>query len=269
MPLEISHKFRRKRRQIFLKRIFIISFVFMLVFWGAAYVADRSLRVAEIRVLGTEGISEAEIKNYAGDFLGRGFLSSWFKENVIFFRPNNLEEELKKQFSAINNIEVSRNFAKKTVEIQIRERDNWAVWCGQKCFYMDAGGVIFKEAPKFFGQLFLKVDDERKIPFKEGDQVMDTVVLKNMKNEFMNRAENLGLKIKNIEIKENREFWLYSDYENTELNWKSPFKMILDAETDFGKAGENMALFLESAAKEKIKRIDYVDLRFKDKIFYK
>lgn len=267
MPLEISYKFRRRKRQLFLKRISIISFIFVSVFLGAAYFADRSLRVTEIKVLGIEGISDAEIKNYAGDFLGEGLLFSWFKENIIFFKPKNLEEELKKQFSAINNIEVSRNFMKKTVEIQIGERDNWAVWCGQKCFYMDNEGIIFKEAPKFFGQLFLKINDEREVAFKIGDRVIDALVLKNL-NDFMDKSGGAGLMIKNMDVNEGGEFLLYFKNETASMK-DTELKILLDAQTDFGAAYENLKLVLNEVFEKKVNKIDYIDLRFKDKVFYK
>ena len=46
--------------------------------------------------------------------------------------------------------------------------------------------------------------------------------------------------------------------------------MIIDAETDIEKSLENLSLALRSGEiKEKSNALEYVDLRFPDKVFYK
>lgn len=255
MSKEIALKFRRHKRALFLKRLFLIVAFFITASIGLFFGAYKVLTIENIEVAGAERLSGEDIADYAKK-----------KQGPLFLNLAELAEALKAQFSIINNAEISRNFWKRTLEIQVEERENWAVWCGsdpiniekEKCFYIDEGGVIFKESPQFSGRLFLKIKDRRAYEFKEGGRVIDEEFFKNLKNFLGHLEKNSKISVKSIEISDRAEFWLYSD-----------FKMIIDAETDFERALENIALFLDSAEKEKIGQIEYIDLRFKDKIFYK
>ncbi|QQG46306.1 MAG: FtsQ-type POTRA domain-containing protein [Candidatus Niyogibacteria bacterium] len=260
MPNEIAHKFKRHKRLLFLRRFAFTLAALITVLVIFVYAENKILRITKIEVRGNERISAEDVRNYVNQILNRGFLSLWPKENIIFFSAENLAEDLKKQFSAINQIEISRKIWQRSVEIQIGERDNWAVWCGQKCFYIDSGGIIFQEAPLFLGELLLKIKDERQIALELGSRIMDEQIFINL-NAFVRRLEeDRGFSIKNIEIKTGPEFWLYSE---------NGLKIIVDAETDFDRASENLAIFINNIPKEKFGNVDYIDLRFRDKTFYK
>lgn len=255
MSKEIALKFRRHKRALFLKRLFLTVAFFITVSIGLFFGAYKVLTVENIKVSGAERLSGEDIADYAKE-----------KQGPLFLDSAELVEALKAQFSIINNAEIGRNFWKRALEIQIEERENWAVWCGtdpintekERCFYIDEEGIIFKESPQFSGQLFLKIKDGRAYEFKEGSRVIDENFFKNLRNFLGHLESSSKISVKSIEINDGPEFWLYSD-----------FKIIVDPQTDFERALENIALFLDSAEKEKVGQIEYIDLRFKDKIFYK
>jgi len=134
------------------------------------------------------------------------------------------------------------------------------VWCKSICFYADSAGVLFERAPQFFGDLILKIADERPDDFGPGERIMDLTTIEGVQKLTSQIKKNNGVSLKSITIKTENELWLYTD---------GGFRIIIDSGTDFDRAYENFTIFLKSADKNKINKIEYIDLRFQDKTFYK
>jgi len=266
MPHKIAHKFKQQKRTHLLKKLLLISILVIVVFGALFYSTNKALKVTGIDVSGNERIATEDVRDFAKEILNGGALSFWIKENIIFFGAKNMSDALKKQFSAINQVEVSRNFLKRSIEIKIEERSSWAVWCqiaeesSKKCFYMDDEGIIFRRSPKFLGGLVLKVKDERTEEFKLGDEVIEKVVFKKLQDFIDMIKIDRGLSIKEIQISPELKIELLSS---------AGFKIIVDAETNFKRASENLTLFLNTISEKRLSSIEYVDFRFEDRAFYK
>jgi len=66
--------------------------------------------------------------------------------------------------SEISEIMIRKNWFKKTVSIQVSERERFAIWCvnsGEKCYWIDRRGIVFAEAPLTEGSLVSIVFDSR------------------------------------------------------------------------------------------------------------
>ncbi len=260
MPLEVARKFKSQKRRLFFKLFFWGSFFIIAFAVASVYIVQQTFHVNKIEIAGNERVQTSDIQARVASLLENKPFFFWPEENILFLSPENIASGIKNQFSAIDRIKINRDFFNKDLRITIKEKDGWAVWCSEKCFYMDDGGIIFQPAPQFLGGLVFKITDKRAENFKLGDAVIKKDELDGLKS-FMNDAERKnGFRIKTADIVLGPVFWLYAD---------SGLKIALDSETDFKRAAENLTLFINSIPENKLKTADYVDLRFSDKIFYK
>ncbi|MEK7566624.1 MAG: FtsQ-type POTRA domain-containing protein [Patescibacteria group bacterium] len=257
---EIAYKFERQKRLLFLRRVFLAIIVFAVSTAAVFYGAGRLFRLSNIEIAGNERVNTDDLRSQIKQTLSQNSIPLWPEENIIFFNSESLAEALKKQFAAIDAVDISRDIWRKSLTVEVKERNTWAVWCQHACFYVDGGGILFEPAPQFLGDLILKIIDERSDNFSLGDRIMDLKTLSGVQKFAEQIKKNSGLSVKNIRILPETELWLDTD---------GDFKIVLDPETDFDRAYENLAIFLKSAAEEKINEIDYIDLRFQDKTFYR
>ena len=77
----------------------------------------------------------------------------------------------------------------KKLEIAVLEREEWAVWCRETCFYADSSGFIFRPAPQFSGNLVFKILDYREKPVALGGRILNEDLLSKLQNFIKIAAE--------------------------------------------------------------------------------
>lgn len=261
MQGEITHQFKRQKRLLFLKRFLMTALGCFLATGAVFYVLTRITNLKSVKISGNERVSSVVLESKIREFLSQKYAPFWPKENLVFFSSKKMAEVLKSQFSAIETVNISRDIGGQSISVEIGERKPWAVRCAKdECFYVDDSGVLFERAPQFFGDLILKITDERPENPVVGGRVIVEETLKAVQEFIGEIKANNNLTIRNITIKPETELWLETG---------AGFKIVLDSKTDFNGAYENLNIFLKSEAGEKTGKINYVDLRFKDKTFFK
>lgn len=142
------------------------------------------------------------------------------------------------------------------------ERNPFALLCKEEqCVYIDKDGYIFEKAPYFSGEIFLKFFDER-----DNNQglALNRVLLSKDQFENINKFKDL---INHEEIYISAVF-LKNDG-NFEFKTTEGWLIKLDERNDQKISFENLKISLEQEIKEKRKDLDYIDLRFGNKVFYK
>ena len=126
---------------------------------------------------------------------------------------------------------------------------------------MDKDGLAFEHAPVISGSAVLKIVDERDGDFL-GKNILPVDKFKILSQIVENIPTIISTDIVRINIKKSGETYL--------LYQRNDFYLIVDEETDVSKALENLALALDSEGiKDKRDLLEYIDLGFPDKVFYK
>ena len=126
---------------------------------------------------------------------------------------------------------------------------------------MDQEGVAYEEAPQSTGRLIAKIEiDEKGV--KSGTKVFEESMVKQFKEASDASRYSTGSFLVG--------FQLFSKIprEVQAVNSEG-FKIYLNAGDDFRKIFELFKTVLEKEIKEKRPLLDYVDLRFGNKVFYK
>ena len=253
---------RRKRQQIFLKGILILlGFVAAGGLVLAAFYIP-SLRLSSIVI---EGLSPAETKILREEIeqiLSQKYFYVFPKDNFILF-PKEKVEILLKAKPRLREFLMEREFPS-TLKIFLKERETWAVWCQKdakkSCLFLDAEGFAFGAAPAFSGTAVLKIIDERNEEFI-GKNIMSSAQFQKLAALVERLPRRAKEEVSAIEIKISGNTF--------RLHLKSGWYITTDEETDVDRALENLALALNSEIKESRAKLEYVDLRFPDKVFYR
>ena len=241
----------------------LIALGFLLILTGIIiflfYVP--SLRISRVQITGLSIADEKELRTEILTALSSRRYLIIPKDHLVLFQRKEIETLLSNKFR-VKQFDLKKDFPS-GLKIVLSERETWAVWCRasnlENCFLIDQGGVVFEKAAGFAGSAVLKIIDARDEDFL-GKNVLPNQSFEKISlfREWI--KDQVGEEIRKVNIKSSgKTFLLY-----TRAGWY----VLIDDETDITKAIENLVLGL-SEIKEGRSKLEYIDLRFPDKIFYK
>ncbi|MDP3785425.1 MAG: cell division protein FtsQ/DivIB [bacterium] len=275
--LDVSR--RRKRRWALIKISSWTSIVFLGIAAGVSFFYIPSLRASSITFTGLETLNETKLREEVSDILSKKYFLIFPKNNIVFL-PRKEILSLLAGIPRLEGFSIETGLPSK-LEIKLKERKSWAVWCRKPadlpaegspqagspsdiqagkppCALVDKNGFVFAAAPIFSGSAVLKILDGRGIDYF-GKNFIAPEKLNEISLLGERLEKRLGEEISAVEITNDDEFHLVL---------KNGWYLKLDFATDLPKAFDNLALILENL-KDSRRNLEYIDLRFQDKVFYK
>ncbi len=271
---------RKRRRQ---KRIkYGIFFLIFVIFVGiVSYISHLpKLRISEVELRGGLLVTEKEIKEEALDYMHGSFFWLFPKNNSFLYPQNNLENNLSDKFKRIENISVSLEGLNKLV-VEITERKPVAIWCREstaivstttdalkqdkeQCYFIDLFSTIFAEAPNFSGDAYFKyyglVTKESPI----GERFIASSTQFTEINGFIDAIKKLNIKPLYLLGKGEDEY---------SLVLFGGGEIYFDVKKSLSLAYNNLETLLKSPdlsfASSGFLPVQYIDLRYGNKLFYK
>ena len=141
---------RARRRRWLALKIFAVVLVIAGAVWGVSYASYLpQFSVQTINISGAENVPADLIQSYALTILDDGSHHFISRDNIFIYPRAVLERDIVGYFPRINSASVSRpDYFSTTLDIQVTERQPYALWCDDSgsCYQMDSGGFIFAEA---------------------------------------------------------------------------------------------------------------------------
>lgn len=254
---------KKRKRKNFFRRTILISGIFCVfaLFGLAAFFFLPDFQIKEIDVQGNKKISDEDITaNILTVISGRYFLI-FPKDNIFIVSEEEIEQILTSVYPALEEIYLKKRFPAKLL-VNVREREPIAVLCkGQQCAFIDSSGYVFERAPYFSGGVFLKFIDNREenkeIQFKS--KFIDMEEYRKIL-EFKNKFSRTGLETNEVVLEKDGVYRFI-----TNEGWF----VLLNDRSDLESPFDNFVLALNSEIKEKRADLEYIDLRFGNKVYYK
>lgn len=258
--LDVSR--RRKQRWALIKILGWTSLALLVIAAGISLFYIPSLRASSVTFTGLDALNEAKLREDISNILSQKYFLIFPKNNIVFL-PRKEISSLLAGILRIEEFSIETGLPSK-LEIKVKERKSWAIWCQKtgeavsSCALSDKKGFVFAAAPIFSGSAVLKILDGRGV-----DYFGKNFIAPKKLNEiaaFGERLEKrLGEEISAVEIINDDELHLVL---------KSGRYLKFDFETDLQKAFDNLVLTLKNL-KDSRNKLEYIDLRFQDKIFYR
>lgn len=172
-------------------------------------------------------------------------------DHMIFLSKEDLRTHILNTYPGVEEVFVDKNFDKEII-IKIKDRKAMGVWCDQNCFFFDDEGILFKKSFDFTGAIFATWSTvaSSSLNFYDKTPCLDICIDKDFVN-FLSKN-----KVKNILIN------------GEELAMRTEYGFNIKALNNASSSMRNMNFFLNKY-EESLNALDYIDIRFADKIFYK
>src|SRR3989344_5741446 len=253
----------RRRRARLWAVLFVLSCLAIVVAMLHYLSFMPRYNVQSVVVSGTSRIAAPEIEVYAYNYMHQSNRVLFSSSNIFIYHPSRVRDALLAQFPAIKSARVGRSSPlSTTVEIALEEREAYALWCASvsRCYDIDKDGFVFAQsgaahtAPYvFYGGLVETAGSPIGSRFAEGH--FEGLL------KFLELLEREGFASEGARVENERDMT---------IQIKNSFYL----KASFGESAEelvkNLQLVLASdTLKDKQGQIQYIDLRFGDRVYYK
>ncbi len=229
----------------------------------------------QIKIIEVEGVdveTAFAIRQFTAHALA-GAMGAVVPRRMFFaVRSGRLRDSIRREFPKLKEVRAKKRFPDSLV-IRASERELFAILCNDKardtpltpivhwCAYLDADGIAYTAAPLFAGYLILKIHTD----FKDahiGQEAIAPSLIEKFRLIKSALASKMGIIVESFELSaaipsEFRVatadgFWIFFRVEN---NYENAFRVL--------------GRILEDEIGDRRARVDYIDLRFGNKVFYK
>lgn len=261
---------KKKRRYII---IGVLVFILLSIVGLLSYLSHRKeFRIVNVNLFGGVLVTEEDVQEKTFEYLGGSYFWLFPKNNSFIYPKSGLEKYLKDNFKRIDNIDISlKNFQR--LSIVITERKHFAIWCQglpvanpdeETCYFIDKNSTLFAPAPNFSGDAYFKYYGLLTDAGPIGKEFISSTTQFSDLAEFVDETKKLSLKPQYVIAKGGGEY-VMKLYSGTDVQFdsKQPLKKTL----------ENLNVLLSTDALSKLDKgnlpVDYIDLRFGNKLYYK
>ncbi|HTE48812.1 MAG TPA: hypothetical protein VK675_02830 [Candidatus Paceibacterota bacterium] len=272
---------RKQRQRIFQSRIFLRLGMFLVIFFGLAFLARLpGLNIADVEIVGNKVVDSETIKTTVKNEIYGNYLWFFPKTDIFFFPKNSIIEALNNRIPRLDgiNLTVKDN---KILEISVSEREAKYLWCGAtpvelksdskpKCYFLDKNGYIFDEAPYFSGDVYFTFYGA--IDFKEDVPLGLNFLPANFGKlvTLIEMLQSMKLVPVALYLQENGDIKIFLSGKST----LSGPDLIFRLDSDLSAIVENLETALtteplQSNFKKKYSSLEYIDLRYGNKVYYR
>lgn len=261
MPRYRYRRARKPKRKLYKSKGFWFFVLFLAVSGSLFYLVFFSdlLKVKNIEVKGNQKLGADDI---------RSALLGEISQKILFFIPKNifainfdkLSYDISSKFPEIDKISLKINLPN-TVSAEIIEKTPAGCWClsaqagtNSDCWYFDKYGVIYQKNSSC-NNLLIIVSDKK-------PQLAKSIISENDLNSILSIYKDSinPSEIKNIFVS-NEKIILES-----KIGWVAYFKPYDDIP---GQIVNLKAILEQKVGESKKSQLNYIDLRFGNKVFYK
>ena len=256
---------KRKRISSFKKTLYIFIFILFFASLFALSLTSDKLVINNIFVSGNSSVSESDISGIAEAWLNEKYL--WFirTDNTFLIKRSEIRVQILDLIPKIESVKIDFH-GPVNVEIIVTERAPIGIWCQNlpsdpgKCFFLDRTGFVFGEAPKFgdsiYPEYFGFIDSTNAIKSGYFDESKFSQI-----DQFYGKIKDMKLSPKYFYAKDEHEY---------EVGLSDGGKIFANDTQSFEKELSNLQALIDSGYvktdKAFLKKIDYIDLRFGNKV---
>lgn len=254
--MELNNYYRVKRRRNLARRflgLFSVGAIFLLAVWGFFWIPYFRISKIEAEVGDYDKVG-LTIKNYLSS-LNAAFLP---RNNFFLFSSAEIERLIKDRGFGL--ADVSKNFPK-TLVVKFEKSRPWLIFCSSEknCYYLDERGILSEASPQFSENPIPQIEGVDAPNAKLGDRILsyeDAIFVRawfqNLKKLEAEPANILLEKGNNLKIFLKEGWFIYvSKKLSTEKNFY------------------DLKLLFDKKIKDRRPELEYIDLRFENKAFYK
>ncbi|MCA9356092.1 hypothetical protein KC852_01045 [Candidatus Nomurabacteria bacterium] len=269
---ETNKKIKKRKQRARNRKIRFFSLLFVLLVLVLLYVSTLPVfYINEIKVEGGEEDTALEVHDFSSEILQKKVLFVLPAANRIFFPRGEVKEDIYESFLQIKK--VSFKVRDRVLDIKIEERTKAYLYCQHKeeagidCYDVDEEGLVFEKTNQYFNKKIF-VDDTKESVAVLGSVVYDGDLFFTTLKYMQVVEDALSINVYGVG-KDTNSLSLYLS-ENLDLGpllYVDPYADIDNTVIDLVTAAKNDPL--KSVLSSDISQVEYIDARFKGKIYFK
>jgi len=281
--------------------VFILVFIYFIYY----FFYSNAFQITDVKIEGREDISEYAIRNIINEQMSDSRFFVFSQGNLLAFNKSKAKKNIKKSY-VLDELQINKDFPH-TLTIKIKEKVSTVVWVSggeeeKKYYYIDLDGVVLgeistEEVERLFSGKKINVEAQENVvdvanleneaERGESGAVLDETpatfpIIYDLSNSDTNVKDqildpktinfiiDLALKWPEVLPEKKIEHFAAPEPGNTRVNvvTEEDWSAYFESGKDLDKQLSNLKLVLSEKIKDPTK-INYIDLRFEDRIYYK
>lgn len=253
---------REKHRRALLDRIASIgALIGALILLVSQLSALEATTIHTIQIEGNEALSQRELFEVARPYLRGYYFGLFTKRHILLYPRSRIEGAVSQRFPRVGYVDVDlENLT--TISLTVTERKTIGHYCLDEttCYLIDDAGFIFAPAFRFtHDSTFMYLDENATTTDPIGSQFLSPPAFRALRI-FVESVESQDVSIEYVRVETPNRFVLVMEKGGD---------IIFDPEDGYDHLLGNLTIVLSSRDFEDAGAIEYVDLRFGNRIFYK
>lgn len=243
-------KSSNKKHKFFFRLIAILLLIgiLFLLYW---FVYGKFWKINNIEIIDAK---HTDVELLKSDVYNISQTKKFFiipNNHILFLSKRQIIDHIMNTYPSVEVVVVTKS-KDRDIIINIQDRMPMGVWCDEKCFFFDDQGILFKKSFEFTGAVFTiwTTVSSSSLKFYDRALCIDTCVDKKFVG-FLSKNRVKKITMSGDDFKMDTEYGFY-------------IKALNNTSTTM----RNLNLF-NNEYKGDLKTLEYVDVRFGDKIFYK
>lgn len=262
---------KRKRKIFYIKVSFLFGFFLILFLSFAGISRINYLNIQNTEIKGNKVLVEKDLQNIINNKMNGNYWLLFSKKNILIYPKQKIKDDLLAQYSLISSVDISLNLPN-TLKVKINEREPYVLWCddnfvptediNEKCFFADNKGYIYSKAPNFSEKSIFKHYSKLKQANPIRASIFDESKFKEI-DSFRQFIDGLGLSSYKL---------IMNPDKSCEIYFGNGGKIIFDLSQNLIEVSDNLQSILNAKDfenKDFLWKLEYIDLRFGNKVFYK
>ncbi len=237
-----------------------IIFVIFLVLVLQAIFQIKLFRLTKIEINNNQELQVDEVKNFVQTQLDRSRLIMFKNNNYFLVKISRLEKDLIANFN-LDGVEITKNFPH-TIKISLQEKISQFIWQKDDTLYLISAKGVLNRQIEALNEKYLILQDLR-AQKPESEQILNDNEL-----NLINKIGDAWTANFNDDNKLTR-IYLSDDLSQLNVQVKAGYVIKLDATKDINEQLNNLKKVLAENIITDPNSVEYIDLRFGDRIFFK
>lgn len=272
-PISKSSDVLKGRRKKFFIKILWGFLVFILFLIGLAFLSRiDDLEIQKISISGNDMVSSEEIVAEVDKALSQNRFLFFSGRNKLIYSKSSIEKAVKENVPRILSVDIKRESS--LLNVHVVERERAYLWCGEKlssdteCYFLDKSGFIFDIAPQFspgiYFTFYSSIEGE---PI--GQYILNFDIIKDI-DIFVEAISRIGLPINSLAYMGEGQYEFYTTFGSI----TNPAKILFTKDQTLDEVFNKIASIIDedpfkSDFESNGGRLEYVDVRFKNRVFYR
>lgn len=242
-------------------KIFLIFFAIIYILWLLFFSA--SFNIKNSLITGLERVDQAEIMDQIeAEKAGReiGVLS---ENNIFMFNSSSFKNKILDKYN-FESLDIKKNYLKRELNIIIKERPCAFTWFENgNYYYIDTTGLIISEKNVIDITRDYLLFENKGEPLINGNKVVISPFYLSKAQEIFDKSTDLGYNL-NIE-----RFYVTNNINALNIKILDGPEIIFNINDSINQQLDRLRVLKDEKLKNEFFKLEYVDLRFNDKIYYK